>query len=248
MQPDDVRTLVLLRHGHSVWNEENRFTGWTDVALAARGIREAREAGLALGREGHRFDVAFSSVLTRAIKTLWLVLEAMDLAWVPVRSSWRLNELHHGALQGSTKAAVAERYGLEQMNKWRRGFKDVPPLLTPGDERHPARDPRYAQVPRELLPLGESLEQTLARLLPYWHEAIAPALHRAERVLVVSHGSCLRALSKHLDGISDEEVATVSIPTGVPLVYQLDERLEPIRRFYLGDPEVVGRLVRAADV
>jgi 2,3-bisphosphoglycerate-dependent phosphoglycerate mutase len=248
LKPSQLPTLVLLRHGHSIWNEENRFTGWTDVPLSSRGLREAREAGEVLRQQGHMFDVAFSSVLTRAIRTLWLVLESMDLAWVPVRSSWRLNELHHGALQGITKAAVAERYGPDRMNEWRRGFKTPPPLLTPEDERYPGRDPRYAGVPKDLLPLGESLEQTLARLLPYWHEAIGPALSAGQRVLVVSHGSCMRALVKYLDGISDEGIATVSIPTGIPLVYRFDEQLKPVSRSYLGDPKVVARRVQEADV
>lgn len=240
-----MRTLVLLRHGESIWNKENRFTGWTDVGLSERGVEEALEAGRTLLREGYRFDVAYTSVLKRAIKTLWIVLEEMDLMWIPVYRSWRLNERHYGALQGLNKAETAERYGLAQTQLWRRSYDVPPPALTPDDPRHPKNDPRYAKLRPEELPLTECLKDTVARFLPYWHEAIAPALRAGERVLIAAHGNSLRALVKYLDAVSDADIVELNIPTGIPLVYELDDDLRPLRHFYLGDPEAVARASQA---
>ncbi|MEW6299610.1 MAG: 2,3-diphosphoglycerate-dependent phosphoglycerate mutase [Thermodesulfobacteriota bacterium] len=240
-----MKTLVLLRHGESVWNKENRFTGWTDVGLSERGVEEAVTAGRTLLREGYGFDVAYTSVLKRAIKTLWIVLEEMDLMWIPVHRSWRLNERHYGALQGLNKAETAERYGLAQTQLWRRSYDVPPPALTPDDPRHPGRDPRYAKLRPEELPLTECLKDTVARFLPYWHEAIAPALRAGERVLIAAHGNSLRALVKYLDAISDEEIVGLNIPTGIPLVYELNDDLSPVRHFYLGDPEAVEKASQA---
>ena len=231
-----MKQLVLLRHGESLWNSENRFTGWTDVGLTNAGIQEAVEAGRALRRENYMFDVAFTSLLKRAIKTLWLVLEEMDLMWIPVRRSWRLNERHYGALQGTNKAETAKRYGADQVLLWRRSYDVRPPALTPGDDRYPGRDPRYAHLSPEDTPLTESLEDVTERVLPYWNDVIGPAIRSGERVLIVSHGNSLRALVKHLDGIADEEIVTLNIPTGVPLIYELDEDLKPCRHFYLWEP------------
>ena len=233
-----MATLVLLRHGESTWNRENRFTGWTDVGLSEKGVQQALEAGRTLKREGYSFDVAYTSVLKRAIKTLWLVLEEMDLMWIPVHRSWRLNERHYGALQGLNKAETAERHGAEQVKLWRRSYDVRPPTLRPEDERNPARDPRYAELRPEEIPLTESLKDTVARAMPYWHEAITPAIRAGRRVLIASHGNSLRALVKHLDRISDEQIVERNIPTGIPLVYELDEELRPTKSFYLGDPDV----------
>ena len=232
-----MATLVLLRHGESTWNRENRFTGWTDVGLSENGIQQAIQAGRTLKREGYSFDVAFTSLLKRAIKTLWLVLEEMDLMWIPVHRSWRLNERHYGALQGLDKAETAERHGAEQVRVWRRSYDVRPPTLSREDERNPARDPRYAELRSKEIPLTESLKDTVARTLPCWHDAIVPAIRANRRVLIASHGNSLRALVKHLDGISDEEIAERNIPTGIPLVYELDKELRPAKSFYLGDPE-----------
>jgi len=233
-----MTTLVLLRHGESIWNKENRFTGWTDVGLSKKGVQQALEAGRTLKREGYSFDVTYTSVLKRAIKTLWLVLEEMDLMWIPVHRSWRLNERHYGALQGLNKAETAERHGAEQVKFWRRGYDVRPPALNPDDERNPARGPRYAELRSEEIPLTESLKDTVARTLPCWHDAIAPAIRAGRHVLVASHGNSLRALVKYLDGISDEEIVERNIPTGIPLVYELDGELRPAKSFYLGDPDV----------
>jgi len=232
-----MATLVLLRHGESTWNRENRFTGWTDVGLSENGVQQAIQAGRTLKREGYSFDIAFTSVLKRAIKTLWLVLEEMDLMWVPVHRSWRLNERHYGALQGLDKAETAKRHGAEQVKLWRRSYDVRPPTLSPEDERNPARDPRYAELRSEEIPLTESLKDTVARTLPCWHDAIVPAIRADRRVLIASHGNSLRALVKHLDGISDQEIAERNIPTGIPLVYELDKELRPAKSFYLGEPE-----------
>ena len=245
MSQSPRRQLVMLRHGESTWNQENRFTGWTDVGLTEKGVREAIDAGLLMRREGYTFDVAYTSVLKRAIKTLWLVLEEMDLTWIPVHRSWRLNERHYGTLQGLNKAETAERYGAEQVQKWRRSYEILPPPLLPDDERYPGRDPRYARVPPGEVPRTESLKNTVERMLPYWSDEIAPALRRGERVLIVAHGNSQRALLKHLDGISDEAIVGVNIPTGIPLVYELDAELVPIRRFYLGDAEAVKAAAQA---
>ena len=237
--------LVLLRHGESVWNRENRFTGWTDVDLTARGAEEARRAGCLLAEEGHVFDVACTSLLKRAIRTLWLVLDEMDLMWIPVRRSWRLNERHYGALQGLDKAQTAAEYGNAQVLVWRRSYSTPPPALAPGDERHPRGDPRYAALSDAELPLTECLKDTVARFLPFWYERIAPDLKAGKRVLIAAHGNSLRALVKHLDDVSDDEIVHLNIPTGVPLVYRLDDDLNAISHEYLGDPDEVRRAMES---
>ena len=240
-----MRKLVLLRHGESVWNRENRFTGWVDVPLSPKGIEEAISAGRVLKEEGYVFDMAFTSVLKRAIKTLWLVLEEMDLMWIPEVRSWRLNERHYGALQGLDKAETAEKYGFEQVHVWRRSYDIRPPSLTQEDPRYPGNEIKYADLRREDLPLTECLKDTVERFLPYWHETIAPAVKAGMRVLISAHGNSLRALVKYLDHIADEDIAELNIPTGIPLVYELDDDLKPIRHYYLGDPEAVLRATQA---
>lgn len=234
-----MNKLVLLRHGESTWNQDNRFTGWVDVGLSEKGMREAVEAGRTLKQAGYGFDVAYTSVLKRAIKTLWLALEAMDLMYLPVIHSWRLNERHYGALQGLNKRETAERHGLEQVQIWRRSYDTRPPALTPDDPMYPGKDPRYAGLSPADLPLTECLKDTVARFLPYWHETIAPAVTAGRRVLIAAHGNSLRALVKFLEKISDDEIAALNIPTGIPLIYELAEDLMPIRRYYLGDAEAV---------
>jgi 2,3-bisphosphoglycerate-dependent phosphoglycerate mutase len=229
-------TLVLLRHGESTWNRENLFTGWTDVDLSDRGREEAREAGRLLKEGGFVFDVAFTSVLKRAIRTLDIVLDALDLMWIPVAKHWRLNERHYGALQGLNKAETAARYGEAQTKIWRRSYDIPPPPLSPDDERHPSRDPRYGSLAPDELPLTESLKDTVARFLPFWHAPIAPAIRSGQRVLIAAHGNSLRALVKYLDHISDADIVERNIPTGIPLVYELGDDLTPIRSGYLGDP------------
>ena len=237
--------LVLLRHGESVWNRENRFTGWTDVDLTPRGEEEARRAGRLLAGAGHTFDVAYTSLLKRAIRTLWLALDEMDLMWIPVHRSWRLNERHYGALQGLDKAQTAAEYGDAQVLVWRRSYSTPPPALAPGDERHPRGDPRYAALGDAELPLAECLKDTVARFLPFWHERIAPDLEAGKRVLIAAHGNSLRALVKHLDDVSDDEIVGLNIPTGVPLVYRLDGDLNAISHEYLGDPDEVRRAMQS---
>jgi 2,3-bisphosphoglycerate-dependent phosphoglycerate mutase len=232
-----MHKLVLLRHGESIWNKENRFTGWTDVDLSEGGRREAARAGQLLKQEGFVFDVAYTSVLKRAIRTLWIVLDEIDQMWLPVYRHWRLNERHYGALQGLNKAETAAKHGEAQTKVWRRSYDIPPPPLTPDDERFPGHDPRYAGLTASELPLTECLKDTVNRFLPYWHETIAPAVQRGERVLITAHGNSLRALVKYLDNISDEAIVELNIPTGIPLVYELDEHLRPIRSTYLGDPE-----------
>jgi len=222
-----TKKLVLLRHGESVWNRENRFTGWTDVSLSAKGHGEAIEAGRDLRRDGVRVDIAFTSVLKRAIKTLWLVLEELDQVWVPVHRSWRLNERHYGALQGKNKSDTADEVGAEQVHQWRRSFDTRPPALTVADERYPRHDRRYAGLSDDQIPLAESLKDTIERALPYWKDTVAPAFDAAQTVLIVAHGNTLRALIKYLDGISDEQIIDVNIPTGVPITYELDDSLRP---------------------
>jgi 2,3-bisphosphoglycerate-dependent phosphoglycerate mutase len=234
-----VNRLVLLRHGESTWNRENRFTGWTDVGLSEKGVAEAHEAARWLAKEGFTFDVAFTSVLKRAIKTLWLVLEDMDLMWIPVQRNWRLNERHYGALQGLNKAETAARYGEDQVKLWRRSYDIRPPALEAGDERDPARDPRYRELPRAEAPLTECLKDTVQRVVPHWEQAIAPAIRAGRRVVVAAHGNSLRALVKYLDDVGDAEIVEMNIPTGIPLVYELDMSMRPVNRFYLGDPEQV---------
>jgi 2,3-bisphosphoglycerate-dependent phosphoglycerate mutase len=227
--------LVLLRHGESTWNKENRFTGWTDVDLSERGRQEAAEAGRLLKEGGYVFDLAYVSVLKRAIRTLWMALDQLDQMWIPVEKNWRLNERHYGALQGLNKAETAAQHGDAQVLIWRRSYDIPPPPLPPGDERHPSRDPRYAGLAPEDLPLTESLKETVARFLPYWHSTIAPAIRSGKRVIVAAHGNSLRALVKYLDDVSEQEIVELNIPTGIPLVYELDAGLKPIRHYYLGD-------------
>jgi 2,3-bisphosphoglycerate-dependent phosphoglycerate mutase len=228
--------LVLLRHGESTWNKENRFTGWTDVDLTDRGREEAAEAGRLMKEGGYVFDIAYTSVLKRAIRTLWIALDAMDSMWIPEEKSWRLNERHYGALQGLNKAETTAKHGEAQVKVWRRSYDMPPPALTSDDPRHPSGDPRYANLNPEELPLTESLKDTVARFLPYWHETIAPAITSGRRVLVAAHGNSLRALVKYLDNVPEQEIVELNIPTGIPLVYELDDDLKPIRHFYLGDP------------
>jgi 2,3-bisphosphoglycerate-dependent phosphoglycerate mutase len=231
-----MHKLVLLRHGESVWNRENRFTGWTDVDLSERGRQEAQDAGQLLREGGYVFDLAFTSVLKRAIRTLWYSLDALDLMWIPVAKSWRLNERHYGALQGLNKAETAEQHGEAQVKIWRRSYDIPPPSLTLDDQRHPSRDPRYAGLDPKALPLAESLKETVARSLPYWHDAIAPAITSGRRVIIAAHGNSLRALVKYLDDVSEADILELNIPTGIPLVYELDDSLRPARHYYLGDP------------
>ncbi len=240
-----MKKLVLLRHGESQWNRENRFTGWTDVGLTDKGVSEAVEAGRVLKQEGYAFDVAFTSVLSRAIKTLWLALEQLDRMWVPVHHSWRLNERHYGALQGLDKAETAERHGMEQVLLWRRSYDIRPPALTPDDPRFPGGDPRYAGLTTAELPLTECLKDTVARFLPYWHDTIAPAVAAGQRVVIAAHGNSLRALVKYLDAVSDPDILELNIPTGIPLVYELDDALRPLRHYYLGDPEAAKKAAEA---
>ena len=231
-----MHKLVLLRHGESVWNRENRFTGWTDVDLSERGRQEAQEAGRLLKEGGYVFDIAFTSVLKRAIRTLWYSLDALDLMWIPVEKHWRLNERHYGNLQGLNKAETAQKHGDDQVKIWRRSYDIPPPPLTPDDERHPSRDPRYASLDPNELPLTESLKDTVARFLPYWHETIAPTIAAGRRVIIAAHGNSLRALVKYLDNVSEANILELNIPTGIPLVYELDDSLRPLRHYYLGDP------------
>lgn len=237
--------LVLIRHGESTWNKENRFTGWTDVDLSEKGRQEAREGGQVLKAGDYTFDVAYTSVLKRAIRTLWTVLDEMDLMWIPVHRSWRLNERHYGALQGLNKAETAEKFGEAQVKIWRRSYDVPPPVLTPDDERYPGRDPRYQSLTKEELPLTECLKDTVARFLPLWHETIAPAIQGGQRVLIAAHGNSLRALVKYLDNVSEEDIVELNIPTGMPLVYELDDHLKPLNRYYLGDPEKVKAAMEA---
>jgi len=237
--------IVFLRHGESVWNRENRFTGWTDVDLSAAGLEEARAAGRLFAAEGLDFDIAYTSVLKRAIRTLWLALDEMDRLWMPVEKSWRLNERHYGALQGLNKAETAAKFGEAQVLAWRRSYDTPPPALAPGDARDAAADPRYAGLTRAEVPLTECLKDTVARVLPYWNDVIAPAVRASRRVLVAAHGNSLRALVKHLDHVSDADIVGLNIPTGVPLLYELDAQLRPLGRRYLGDAEEVARRVAA---
>jgi 2,3-bisphosphoglycerate-dependent phosphoglycerate mutase len=237
--------LVLLRHGESDWNRENRFTGWTDVDLSEAGLREAHEAGRLLREGGFDFDIAFTSVLRRAIRTLWISLDELDRMWIPIEHSWRLNERHYGALQGLNKAETAAQYGDAQVHLWRRSYDVPPPPLAAGDEREPGRDPRYAGLTPDELPRAESLKDTVARFLPAWHELIVPEIRAGRRVLIAAHGNSLRALVKYLDGISDDEIPGLNIPTGVPLVYELDADLRPEGHYYLGDAARIEAAVAA---
>ena len=237
--------IVLLRHGESVWNKENRFTGWTDVDLSDKGKLEAEEAGKILKSEGFTFDVAFTSVLKRAIRTLWIALDRMDLMWITVHRSWRLNERHYGALQGLNKSETAAKYGEEQVHIWRRSYDVCPPALDKNDNRYPGKDLRYAQLKSNEIPATESLALTVKRFMPYWQEAIVPEIKKNKRVLIAAHGNSLRALVKHLDGISDDNIVSLNIPTGIPLVYELDSNLRPIKHYYLGDAAKVEKAISA---
>lgn len=237
--------LVLLRHGESVWNKENRFTGWTDVDLSETGNIEAQEAGRMLKAGGYTFDQAFTSVLKRAIRTLWIVLDEMDLMWIPIINSWRLNERHYGALQGLNKADTAKKYGEEQVEIWRRSYSVKPPILTDDDPRFPGNDRKYAGLQKNELPLAECLQDTVARFIPYWYEAIAPEVKAGKKVIIAAHGNSLRALVKYLDNISDKDIPELDIPTGIPLVYELDEQLNALRHYYLGDQAAVQAAMQA---
>ena len=240
-----MHKVVLLRHGESTWNKENRFTGWTDVDLTDKGREEAVAAGRLLKEGGYDFDLVFTSVLKRAIRTSIIALDELDRLWLPVQRSWRLNERHYGALQGLNKAETAAKHGEDQVKIWRRAYAIAPPPLTPDDPRSAARDPRYKDVAPADLPLTESLKDTVARFLPYWHSAIAPEIARGTRVLIAAHGNSLRALVKYLDNVSDDAIVELNIPTGIPLVYELDADLKPIRSYYLGDPEAARRAAEA---
>lgn len=234
-----MKKLVLLRHGQSTWNQENRFTGWTDVDLTEQGIREAQESGRVLKREGFSFDIAHTSLLKRAIRTLWLALDELDLMWIPVRRSWRLNERHYGALQGLNKSETVAEHGMDQVKIWRRSYATPPPPLEVDDDRFPGNDPRYANLTQDELPKTECLKDTVDRFLPYWKDTIAPEVARGQNVLIAAHGNSLRALVKYLDDIADDEIAELNIPTGIPLVYELEDDLTPIRNYYLGDPDKI---------
>ena len=240
-----MHKLVLLRHGESLWNRENRFTGWTDVDLTDHGREEARRAGRLLKESGYTFDVAYTSVLKRAVKTLWLALEEMDLMWIPIHNSWRLNERHYGALQGLNKAETAQKFGEEQVLVWRRSYDTPPPALAADDPRHPGGDPRYAALSSAELPRTECLKDTVARFLPYWHEAIVPSVRSGRQVIIAAHGNSIRALVKYLDDVSDADIVGLNIPTAIPLVYELDDTLKPLRHYYLGDPSIVEAAAQA---
>ena len=237
--------VVLLRHGESVWNKENRFTGWTDVDLSEKGKDEAKRSGEVLKKEGYVFDIAFTSVLKRAIRTLWIALEELDLMWIPVHNSWRLNERHYGSLQGLNKSEMAAKFGEEQVLIWRRSYDIPPPKLESNDKRSPVNDPRYQDMDPKDIPLTECLKDTVARFLPYWHDSIVPVIKSGKKVIIAAHGNSLRALVKYLDNISDEEIVKLNIPTGVPLVYELDNNLKPITHYYLGDPEEIKKAMES---
>lgn len=241
----NMKKLVLLRHGESTWNKENRFTGWTDVDLTPKGLEEARSAGRLLRENGFIFDIAYTSVLKRAIRTLWITLDQMDLMWVPINLTWRLNERHYGALQGLNKAETAARFGDKQVLLWRRSYDIQPPALTTDDERYPGFDLRYGNVSREDIPLTESLKDTVARFLPFWNQTIAPQVKAGQQTIIVAHGNSLRALIKYLDNVSDEDILNYNIPTGIPLVYELDDNLKPMRNYYLGDSTEIEEAVSA---
>ncbi|EFK95894.1 phosphoglycerate mutase 1 family [sediment metagenome] len=240
-----MKQVVLLRHGESIWNKENRFTGWTDVDLSEKGVEEAGRAGQVLKKEGFIFDIAFTSVLKRAVRTLWIVLDKMDFMWIPVYNSWRLNERHYGALQGLNKSEMAAKFGEEQVLIWRRSYDIRPPALEKDDERSPANDARYSDLNRKDIPLTECLKDTVTRFLPYWHKQIAPMIKSGKRVIISAHGNSLRALVKYLDNIPDDRIVNLNIPTGLPLVYELSDELEPVKSYYIGDPEEVKKTMEA---
>lgn len=235
--------LVLVRHGESLWNKENRFTGWTDIDLSSAGVAEAQSSGQTLKDRGYHFDAAYTSVLKRAIRTLWIILDEMDLMWIPVVRSWRLNERNYGSLQGLNKVDMVEQYGEKQVQLWRRSFDISPPALPTTDPRHPSHDPKYNEIPRNELPSAESLQQTVGRLFPYWENIVKPTIRQGKRTLIVAHGNSLRALVKILDGLSDEQIVQLNIPTGIPLVYELDSELKPVTHYYLGDDEKIKKSI-----
>lgn len=237
--------IVLLRHGESTWNKENKFTGWKDVDLSEKGMKEAAQAGRLLKAEGYAFDIAFTSVLKRAIRTLWLCLDEMDLLWIPVIRNWKLNERHYGDLQGLNKAETAKKFGEEQVLIWRRSYDIPPPPLSKNDERYPGKDPRYQDLSEKEIPLTESLKTTVARVVPYWENVIAPEVKKGRKVLITAHGNSLRALVKHLDKMSEQEILELNIPTGVPLVYELDKNLNPVKHYYLGDQDAIAQAQKA---
>jgi len=237
--------VVLLRHGESTWNKENRFTGWTDVDLSEKGLQEAKKAGQVLKKEGYTFNLAYTSVLKRAIRTLWIALDEMDLMWIPVVRNWRLNERHYGALQGLNKAETAQKFGEDQVKIWRRSYDIQPPALEKTDERYPGKDPRYSDLKENELPLTECLKDTVARFVPYWEGTIAPSIKQRKKVLITAHGNSLRALVKYLDNIPDNEIVELNIPTGIPLVYELDKNLKSIKSYYLGDQEEIAKAAAA---
>ncbi len=235
--------IVLIRHGESVWNKENLFTGWTDVDLSEKGLQEAKEAGVLLKQEGFNFDMVYTSVLKRAIRTAWNVLDQMDLMWIPVKHEWRLNERHYGALQGLNKAQTAEKYGDEQVKIWRRSYDVPPPPLTEDDPRYPGSDPRYKNLSKEQLPLTECLKDTVDRVLPFWHDVVAPNVRSGKQILIAAHGNSLRALVKYLQGIPDDQIVELNIPTGIPLVQELDDDLKSVRHYYLGDQDKINAAI-----
>jgi len=237
--------VVLLRHGESTWNKENKFTGWTDVDLSEKGFVEAKKSGEVLKKEGFTFEIAFTSVLKRAIRTLWITLDELDLMWIPVIRNWRLNERHYGALQGLNKAETAQKYGEQQIKIWRRSYDTQPPALEITDERYPGNDPRYKELTEDELPLTECLKDTVTRFMPYWEETIAPTINSGKKVLIAAHGNSLRALVKYLDNVSEEEIVGLNIPTGIPLIYELDDELKPIKHYYLGDPDEIAKAAAA---
>ena len=237
--------LVLLRHGESTWNKENRFTGWTDVDLSDQGLSEAQKAGDVLKKEGYTFDMAYTSVLKRAIRTLWITLDKLDLMWIPVERSWRLNERHYGALQGLNKAEMAKKFGEEQVHTWRRSYDIQPPALEKNDERYPGKDPRYKNLTEKELPLTECLKDTVDRFLPYWKDTIAPSIKSGKKIIIAAHGNSLRALVKYLDKVPEDEIVGLNIPTGIPLVYELDDNLKPLKHYYLGDQEEIQKKTNA---
>jgi len=237
--------VVLLRHGESIWNKENRFTGWTDVDLSEKGMQEAVKAGQLLKKEGYTFEIAYTSVLKRAIRTLWIVMDEMDLMWIPVIRNWRLNERHYGALQGLNKAETAGKYGDDQVKKWRRSYDIQPPALDKNDERYPGKDPRYSDLSEKELPLTECLKDTVARFVPYWENVVGPAIKSGKKVIIAAHGNSLRALVKYLDNIPEKDIVELNIPTGIPLVYELNENLKSVKSYYLGDPEEIAKAAQA---
>ncbi|MCX8093221.1 MAG: 2,3-diphosphoglycerate-dependent phosphoglycerate mutase [Candidatus Goldbacteria bacterium] len=237
--------LVMVRHGESLWNKENRFTGWVDIDLSDKGKEEAKKAGQTLKKEGYTFDIAYTSVLKRAIRTLWIILDEMDLMWIPVVRSWRLNERMYGALQGLNKSEMAAKHGEEQVLIWRRSYDVPPPPLTKDDPMYPGKDPKYKDLKENEIPLTECLKDTVARVMPYWNETIAPMIKSGKKVLIAAHGNSLRALVKYLDNVSDKDIVSMNIPTGIPLVYELDDNLKPLNRYYLGDPEEVKKAMEA---